>query len=56
LRIGTPAVTTRGFGEVEVRELANWIADVLADVGDEAVLERTRRRAVDLCRRYPVYG
>ena len=55
LRIGTPAVTTRGFGESEVRELAHWIADVLADVGDEAVLERTRRRAVDLCRRYPVY-
>jgi glycine hydroxymethyltransferase len=56
LRIGTPAVTTRGFGESEVRELAHWIADVLADVGDEAVLERTRRRAVDLCRRYPVYA
>jgi glycine hydroxymethyltransferase len=49
-------VTTRGFGESEVRELAHWIADVLADVGDEAVLERTRRRAVDLCRRYPVYA
>jgi glycine hydroxymethyltransferase len=56
LRIGTPAVTTRGFGESDVRELAHWIADVLADVGDESVLERTRRRAVDLCRRYPVYG
>ena len=56
LRIGTPAVTTRGFGELEVRELANWIADVLADVADEAVLERTRRRVIDLCRRYPVYG
>jgi glycine hydroxymethyltransferase len=56
LRIGTPAVTTRGFGESEVRELANWIADVLADVRDEAVLERTRRRVIDLCRRYPVYG
>jgi glycine hydroxymethyltransferase len=56
LRIGTPAVTTRGFGELEVRELANWIADVLADVADEAVLMRTRRRVIDLCRRYPVYG
>jgi glycine hydroxymethyltransferase len=56
LRIGTPAVTTRGFGESEVRELANWIADVLADVGDGAVLERTRGRVLDLCRRYPVYG
>ncbi len=56
LRIGTPAVTTRGFGESDVRELAHWIADVLADVGNESVLERTRSRALDLCRRYPVYG
>ncbi len=56
LRIGTPAVTTRGFLEPEVRELAHWIADVLEDVGNEAVIERTRARAIELCRRYPVYG
>jgi glycine hydroxymethyltransferase len=56
LRIGTPAITTRGFGEREVRDLAHWIADVLADVGDESVLERTRERALDLCRRHPVYA
>jgi glycine hydroxymethyltransferase len=56
LRIGTPAVTTRGFGASEVRELANWIADVLADAGNEAVIERTRSRVLELCRRYPVYA
>jgi glycine hydroxymethyltransferase len=56
LRLGTPAVTTRGFGLAEVRELAHWIADVLGDVGNEAVLERTRARVLDICRRYPVYG
>ena len=56
LRIGTPAVTTRGFREAEVTELSGWIADVLDDVGNEAVIARTRRSALELCRRFPVYG
>jgi glycine hydroxymethyltransferase len=56
LRLGTPAVTTRGFREPEIVLLANWIADVLEDVKDEAVIERTRARAIELCRRHPVYG
>jgi glycine hydroxymethyltransferase len=56
LRIGTPAITTRGFGVPEASQLAGWIADVLEDVGDEAVLDRTRRAVVELCRRHPVYG
>jgi len=56
LRIGTPAVTTRGFREAEVELLAGWIADVLDDLGDEAVLERTRQSVLELCRRFPVYG
>jgi glycine hydroxymethyltransferase len=56
LRIGTPAVTTRGFREPEVEQLAGWMADVLDDLGDEAVLERTRQSVLELCRRFPVYG
>ncbi len=56
LRIGTPAVTTRGFGEAEVTQLSSWIADVLDDVGNEAVIDRTRRAVLEICRRYPVYG
>jgi len=56
LRIGTPAVTTRGFGAAEVSQLANWIADVLDDVGNEAVIARTRDAVRDICRRFPVYG
>jgi glycine hydroxymethyltransferase len=56
LRIGTPAVTTRGFKEAEVSQLANWIADVLEDVGNEAVIARTRDAVRDICRRFPVYG
>jgi glycine hydroxymethyltransferase len=56
LRIGTPAVTTRGFKEAEIRQLTGWIADVLDHMGDEAVVERVRAEVVKICRRFPVYG
>jgi glycine hydroxymethyltransferase len=56
LRIGTPAVTTRGFKEPEVRQLAGWIADVLDHMGDESAVERARAEAMALCRRFPVYA
>jgi glycine hydroxymethyltransferase len=56
LRIGTPAVTTRGFKEPEVQQLSNWIADVLDHLGDESVLQRARAEVVAICRRFPVYG
>jgi glycine hydroxymethyltransferase len=56
LRIGTPAVTTRGFKEPETQQLAHWIADVLDHLGDETKLERVRAEVMALCRRFPVYG
>jgi glycine hydroxymethyltransferase len=56
LRIGTPAVTTRGFKETEVQQLSNWIADVLDHMGDESVMEKVRAEVVSICRRFPVYG
>ncbi len=56
LRIGTPAVTTRGFKEVEIRQLTGWIADVLDHMGDESAVERARAEVVKICRRFPVYG
>ena len=56
LRIGTPAVTTRGMKEAEVTELSNWIADVLDRASDESVISATREKVVQLCRRFPVYG
>jgi glycine hydroxymethyltransferase len=56
LRIGTPAVTTRGFKEPEVQQLTNWIADVLDSLGDESAVERARAEVVKICRRFPVYG
>ncbi len=55
LRIGTPAMTTRGFNEAEFADLANWIADVLDNLGDEAVEERVREQVKALCARFPVY-
>lgn len=55
LRVGTPAVTTRGFKEPEIAELTHWMCDVLADVNDEAVIERVRAQVTALCKRFPVY-
>ncbi|MCV6637130.1 serine hydroxymethyltransferase [Candidatus Albibeggiatoa sp. nov. NOAA] len=55
IRIGTPAITTRGLGKEEVAQVANWICDVLDDVENEAVQERVRAEVVELCNRFPVY-
>ena len=55
IRIGTPAMTTRGLGEAEARELAGWMCDVIDSRGDTAVIESVRARVLDLCRRFPVY-
>lgn len=56
LRIGTPAVTTRGFKESECRELAGWICDILGNMGDESVIDRVREQVKAICARLPVYG
>ncbi|NHC10416.1 serine hydroxymethyltransferase [Stutzerimonas degradans] len=55
IRIGTPAVTTRGFGEGECRELAGWICDILDDIDNPAVIERVKAQVTDLCATFPVY-
>ncbi|MBV2207857.1 serine hydroxymethyltransferase [Pseudomonas stutzeri] len=55
IRIGTPAVTTRGFGEGECRELAGWICDILDDIDNPAVIERVKGQVTDLCATFPVY-
>jgi len=55
IRIGTPAVTTRGFKEPEVRALANWICDILDDLGNEATIARVKEQVLKICREFPVY-
>jgi len=55
LRLGTPAITTRGFGIAETRELTNWIADILDDINDDVMIQRVRGQVVELCRKFPVY-
>ena len=56
IRIGTPAMTTRGFTEIEAEEVAHLIADVLDAPNDEAVLERVRKQVAVICKKFPVYG
>ncbi|MDX1588255.1 MAG: serine hydroxymethyltransferase [Oleiphilaceae bacterium] len=55
LRIGTPAITTRGFGESESRELAGWMCDILEDIHNEDTIDRVRQQVSELCGRFPVY-
>jgi glycine hydroxymethyltransferase len=55
IRIGTPAMTTRGFGEAEARELAGWMCNIIDSRGDEATIERVKQEVLDLCKRFPVY-
>ena len=56
VRIGTPAMTTRGFTEIEAEKVAHLIADVLDAPDDQAVIERVRGEVSELCARFPVYG
>ena len=55
IRLGTPAITTRGFGEKEARELAGWLCDILDRLDDSSTRAAVRAKAQDICRRFPVY-
>ncbi len=56
LRIGSPAVTRRGFGENEVIELTGWICDILDDISNEETIARVKQQVIELCARFPVYS
>jgi glycine hydroxymethyltransferase len=56
LRIGTPAVTTRGFGIAECKQLAHWMCDILDNVADASLRGKIKGEVVELCRRFPVYA
>ena len=55
IRLGAPAITTRGFKEAECVELVNWMCDVMNDVENVEVQERIKKAVVELCSRFPVY-
>ena len=55
IRIGTPALTTRGMKEAEMEAIGGWIVDVLDKVGDESVHKRVRKEVETLCERFPLY-
>ncbi|MGV6988338.1 serine hydroxymethyltransferase [Testudinibacter sp. P80/BLE/0925] len=56
IRVGTPAITRRGFKEAEAKELAGWMCDVLDNIEDEAVIEAVKQKAIAICKRFPVYA
>lgn len=56
IRVGTPAVTTRGFGEKECVELAGWMCDVIDSRGDQTVIDSIQTKVLEICAKYPVYS
>ena len=56
IRVGTPAITTRGFREAEARELAGWMCDILDDITNQDRIAAVRGKVLAICKRFPVYG
>jgi glycine hydroxymethyltransferase len=56
IRVGTPALTTRGASEQEASELAGWMCDIIDDRGSQETIDRVKAQALKFCRRHPVYG
>jgi len=56
IRVGTPAITTRGFGKQETSDLTHWMCDVLDNLGDQAVREKVKQKVLEICKRFPVYS
>jgi len=55
IRVGTPAATTRGFGESECSDIANWICDICDDIENESIVNDVRSKVEKLCAKFPVY-
>ena len=55
IRLGTPAVTTRGFKEDEIIQISNWICDIVLDLDNEKKIEEIKNKALSLCKEFPVY-
>ncbi len=54
-RVGSPAITTRGFKEAEAKIITEWMCDILEDINNEALIKQIKQHALDLCRKFPVY-
>jgi glycine hydroxymethyltransferase len=55
IRVGTPAITTRGFGTAEARDLAGWMCDLIDARGDRGAIDAVQAKVLALCKRFPVY-
>jgi len=55
IRIGTPSITTRGFDEADCKNVANWICDIMDNMGDDSVIERVKNDVLALCKSKPLY-
>ncbi|MDE0154829.1 MAG: serine hydroxymethyltransferase [Gammaproteobacteria bacterium] len=55
IRIGTPSITTRGFGKAEASQVASWICDIIDNMGDEALIDKIKGEVKGLCRQFPMY-
>ena len=56
IRLGTPAVTTRGFKEKEIQTISNWICDVVLSNGDEKIINEVKNNVINMCNEFPVYN
>ena len=56
IRVGTPSITRRGFDADDARQLAGWMCDVLDNTNDAAVIEATKIKVLEICKRLPVYA
>jgi glycine hydroxymethyltransferase len=56
IRVGTPSITRRGFTEEDAKNLAGWMCEILDNMGDEAVIEATKAKVLEICKRLPVYA
>ena len=56
IRVGTPAITTRGFGKQETSDLTHWMCDVLDNLDDTGVREKVKQKVLEICNRFPVYS
>jgi len=55
IRVGSPAVTTRGFREEEVTQLVHWMCDILDDINNDSLIDEIKGKVLELCGRFPVY-